>query len=150
MDRGSFVEAVAQLETGLEQLQKLPDDDRRAELELDLRNAAFLALFAVKGFGSPEIVQSTERSLQLCQRSGIDWKKTWRALREVFLIQWLRPDVPKACELAGELVALAEERGDAVYIEGAIFFLGLVRLYEGEFEIAAQAFDRGWALWNPW
>ena len=39
-DRGSYAEAVAQFETGLELLQKLPDDDRRAELELDLRNAA--------------------------------------------------------------------------------------------------------------
>ena len=36
---GRYAEAVAQFETGLEQLQKLPDDDQRAELELDLRNA---------------------------------------------------------------------------------------------------------------
>ena len=48
-DRGSNAEAVAQFETGLELLLKLPDDDRRAELELDLRNAAFLALMAIKG-----------------------------------------------------------------------------------------------------
>jgi hypothetical protein len=33
--RGSFAEAVAQFEVGLEQLQKLPDDDQRAELELE-------------------------------------------------------------------------------------------------------------------
>jgi class 3 adenylate cyclase len=47
--RGSQAEAVAQFETGLEQLQKLPDDDQRAELELDLRNAAFQPLIDTKG-----------------------------------------------------------------------------------------------------
>ena len=36
---GSYAEAVAQFETGLEQLQKLADDEQRAKLELDLRNA---------------------------------------------------------------------------------------------------------------
>ncbi len=36
--RGSYAEAVAQFESGLELLQKPPDDEG-AELELDLRNA---------------------------------------------------------------------------------------------------------------
>ncbi len=57
--RGSYAEAVAQFETGLEQLPKLPDDDRRAELELDLRNAAFGALRTIKGYNSPEAEQSS-------------------------------------------------------------------------------------------
>ena len=45
VDRGSYAEAVAQFETGLEQLQKLPDDERRAKSELDLRDEAFPALW---------------------------------------------------------------------------------------------------------
>ncbi len=49
VDRASYAEAVAQFETGLELLQRLPDDDRRAELELDLRNAAVMALANIKG-----------------------------------------------------------------------------------------------------
>ena len=49
-DRGSNAEAVAQFETALELLQKLPDDDRRAELELDLRIAVNEALRAIKGW----------------------------------------------------------------------------------------------------
>src|SRR6266852_3167425 len=36
-DRGSYNQAIAQFEIGLDLLQKLPDDDRRAEQELDLR-----------------------------------------------------------------------------------------------------------------
>ena len=50
-DRGSIAEAVAQFEIGLEQLQKLPDDDQRAELELDLRIAVVRALLMIKGYG---------------------------------------------------------------------------------------------------
>ena len=78
--RGSRAEAVAQFETGLEQLQKLPDDDQRAELELDLRNTAFAALFQIEGYASIEMERSYERALVLCRRPGIDSKKRWAAL----------------------------------------------------------------------
>ena len=73
--RGSFAEAVAQFETGLELLQKLPDDDRRAELELDLRNAVGVALCRIKGYGSPEDKQSSARAIELCRRPEVDWVK---------------------------------------------------------------------------
>ena len=70
--RGSFAEAVAQFETGLELLKKLPDDDRRAELELDLRSAAGTALMAIKGWGSLETEQLSARAMVLCRRPGIN------------------------------------------------------------------------------
>jgi predicted ATPase len=51
---GSLREAVAHLETGLDLLQRLPDDDRCAELELDLRIASWRALASARGVASPE------------------------------------------------------------------------------------------------
>ena len=71
--RGSFIEAVALFETGLDLLQKLPDDDSRADRELDLRSLAYSALGDTKGLASPEVERSTERALALCQRPGINW-----------------------------------------------------------------------------
>ncbi len=146
VDRGSFVEAVAQLETGLEQLQKLPDDDRRAELELDLRNAAFDSLMAIKGFGSPEAVESTERALELSRRPGIDWLKTGAALYGAFFVRLTRPDIREARELATELVAIAERHGNNVQIAQSLWALAQVSLYAGAFELADRGFDRAWAL----
>ncbi len=131
---------------GLELLQKLPDDDRRAELELDLRNAAGEALSSIKGWASPEAEQSSARAMVLCQRPGINWEKTWEALSGVFLVHLTRPDVRKACEIAAELVARAEEHGSAEHIAVAAYLLAFVKMNAGDFELAAQGFDRGWAL----
>jgi len=146
--QGSNGEAVAQFETGLEQLQKLPDDDRRAELELDLRTAAFDALILIKGYASREAERSSVRAIELCLRPGINPEKTWRALSGVFGLRLSRPHLRKACELGAELVARAEEQGRAELIVHAVNGLALARNDSGEFEIAAQHFERGWSLWD--
>jgi len=73
--RGSSAEAAAQFKTGLEQLHKLPDDDRRAELELDYRNEAFGALFSIEGSASLEMEQSVARAVELCRRPGSTRKR---------------------------------------------------------------------------
>ncbi len=144
--RGSYAEAVAQFETGLEQLQKLPDDDRRAELELDLRNAAFAALRTIKGWGSLEAEQSAARAMELCRRPGINWERTLAALRGVSTVLLFRPDIYKSCDLTAEIVARAEEHGSAEHIAGAVFALALSRMYSGAFEPGAEDFERALAL----
>ncbi len=144
--RGSNPQAVAHFETGLELLQKLPDDDRRAELELDLRNAAFGALGDSKGFASLEAEQSYARALELCQRPTINWEKTWWALFGIFFVQQLRPDVRKAEAIAAELIARAEEHGRVELIAEAATWLAYAKMVSGDFELAAQGYDRAWAL----
>jgi len=146
VDRGSFAEAVAQFETGLEQLQKLPDDDRRAELELDLRNAVHVALTTITGYGSPEGEQSALRAMALSQRPGINWEKTWAALQGVFFIYESRVDLRKAGEIAAELVTLAEEHGSTELIAASANLLARANMFSGNFELAQQSYDRAWAL----
>ena len=143
---GSYVEALAHFESGLELLQKLPDDDRRAELELDLRNAAAEALRGAKGLASPEAEQSSARAMELCQRLGVNWEKTWSALFGVYLVQLVRPNTRKACEIASELVARAEEHGSAQHIAEAATWLAFAKVHSGDFDLAAQGFDRAMAL----
>ena len=99
-DLGSNAEVLAQFESGLELLQQLPDDDRRAELELDLRNVAGGTLGDSKGFASPEAAQSSARAMLLGRRPGISWQKTWSALYADLFVHLTRPDLRKACELS--------------------------------------------------
>jgi class 3 adenylate cyclase/tetratricopeptide (TPR) repeat protein/ribosomal protein L40E len=141
-DRGSNAEAVARMEAGLELLQKLPDDDRRAELELDLRIAGSYALRAIKGWGSPELEQSSSRAVALCERPGIAWEKTSFALQAVLFVVMSRPDVRKAREMGAELLARAEENGIAERTAGIAAALALSVMYSGDFERAAELFDR--------
>jgi predicted ATPase/class 3 adenylate cyclase len=145
-DLGSNAEALAQFESGLKLLQELPDDDGRAELELDFRNAIFGVLGDSKGYASIEVEQSTARAMELCQRPGINWGKTWYALYAIFFVQQLRPDVPKAEAIAAELMARAEEHGRLGYLAEAANWSAYAKMVSGDFEHAAQAFDRAWEL----
>src|SRR5262249_55475565 len=99
--RGSLTHPGPLFETGIYQLQKLPDDDSRANRELDLRNAAYGALGDTKGLASPEVEHSIERAMGLCQRPGINWEKSWWAL----FVQQMRPDVRRAEAIASECMA---------------------------------------------
>src|SRR5258708_7093804 len=96
---GSNAEALGQFAVGLELLAGLPDDDRRAELELDLRTAVAGPLGDSKGLASFEVEQSNTRSLTLSQRPGINWKKNWEALYSLLFVHLTRADPRKACEL---------------------------------------------------
>jgi hypothetical protein len=144
--RGSNAEAIAQFETGLELLQKLPDDDRRAELELDLRIAAGAPLGDSKGLASPEYEQSLTRAMVLSRTPGINWEKTWWALYGGFFVQQLRPDVREAEVIVAELVARAEEHASVERLAEATNWLAYAKMVSGEFECANQAFERAWAL----
>jgi class 3 adenylate cyclase/tetratricopeptide (TPR) repeat protein len=144
--RGSLTEAVALFETGLDLLQTLPDDDTRADRELDLRNAAYSALGDTKGLASPEVEQSIERAIALCQRPGINWEKRWWALFGIFFVQQMRPDIWRAEATASELMARAEERGALALLAEAGNWLAYCKMVAGDFEAAANAFDRTWTI----
>jgi len=145
-DRGSTAEALTHFEIGLEQLQGLPDDDRRAELELDLRNSAYGALADSKGCASPEVENSTARAMELCERPGINWVKAWTALYGIFFVQQLRPDVCKAEAVTAELVARAEEHQSVAHLAEASTWAAYARMVAGDFELAERAFERASAL----
>ncbi len=114
-ERASYAEAVAHFETGYEMLQKLPDDDRRAELELDLRIAAGLAIGTTKGMASPEYRQSSGRAMELAQRPHINWEKSWLVLFTASAAA-LSLDIPRACEICTDMVARALLHGSSEQI----------------------------------
>jgi DNA-binding winged helix-turn-helix (wHTH) protein/tetratricopeptide (TPR) repeat protein len=141
---GSRTEALAQFHSGLELLQDLPDGDRRAEIELDLRNAVFGVIGNTKGYSSPEAEQSYARAMEICQRPGIDWQKTWVALFGMFFVQQLRPNVGKGKAITNDLIAVAQRRGSIGYLAEAENWSAYTSMVSGAFEVAASTFDRAW------
>jgi tetratricopeptide (TPR) repeat protein len=145
-ERASYAESLTNFETGLTRLQELPDDDRRAELELDLRNTVHQALITITGYGSVAGAQSALRALELSRRPGIDWAKTWAALRAVFYVHEARLDLRKAAEIGAEMVTLAEQHGSTELLADSTNSLARARMFLGDFELAQQGYDRTWAL----
>ena len=144
IERGSNAEAVAYFESGLDLLRHLPDDNLRTNIELDLRNQTFSALMTIHGWASREVDESNERARELCERLGFDSDKAWNALVGIFFVHATRPDVPKACNTASELLTLALKRGRIEYIAAATTWLSAAQMLAGNFAAAAEGFDRVW------
>jgi tetratricopeptide (TPR) repeat protein len=141
---GSNTEALAQFESGLELLQDLPEGDRRAEIELDLRNAVFGAIGNIKGLASLEAEQSYARAMEICERPGINWEKTWVALFGMFFVQQLRPNVRKAEAITNDLIAAAQRHDSIGHLAEAQNWSAYTSMVSGAFEAAASTFDRAW------
>jgi len=152
-DLGSNVEAIALFNAALDLLQELPDDDRRAKLEIDLRFAAHGPLGDSKGLASTEVEESINHAMLLCRRPGINWERTWWALYNAFWVHHLRPDTRRARDIAAKLVKRAEETGTAAHIAEAETSLAWAKMYSGDFELADQGLERAWlsleSIQNP-
>jgi tetratricopeptide (TPR) repeat protein len=147
-DRGSYAEAVMQFGTALARLQELPDDNRRAEVELDLRNTAQVALTTLKGYGAPEGEMSAARALELAQRPGVSWEKSWIALYGLYLTALVRASVSRSSELSAQLLAIAEQHGSRELTADSLSALGFSQMHAGEFDRAAECFDRAISLYE--
>jgi len=90
---GSNAEAIAQFERGLELLQKLPEDDRRAKLEMRLVESIFPTQGDTRGFASNESEQLATRAMALSGRLGLSWKERWGARYGVLFVHLTRPDL---------------------------------------------------------
>jgi predicted ATPase len=147
-DRASYAEAVMQFETALARLQELPDDDERAELELDLRNMVHWSLISLKGYGSPEGELSAARALELARRPGVLWEKSWIALYGLLLTAFVRASVSRATELAEQLLAIAEQHGNNERLAESLYLLGHSLMFAGKFARTAECFDRAISLFE--
>jgi class 3 adenylate cyclase/tetratricopeptide (TPR) repeat protein len=147
-ERASFAEAVGHFETGLARLQELPDDDRRGELELDLRNAAQQAVLTIKRFGSAESEQFTLRAFELSRRPGVSWEKSWIALYGLSLTAVLRGSLSRASELATQMLAIAEQHGNKELAANSSSVAAFSQMLAGKFESAGESFARVISLYQ--
>jgi tetratricopeptide (TPR) repeat protein len=147
-DRASYLEAVGHFETGLARLRELPDDDRRAELELDLRNTVDVALRTLKGFGALESERSAARAVELSQRPGVSWEKSWMALYGLCATAVIRASVSRASELAAQMLAIAEQHGHNELTAESSYLLALSQMFAGKFEFADESFDRAISMYQ--
>ena len=146
-EQASYEEAVAHFETALTQLQKLPDDDRRAELELDLRIAVQSALRTVKGYASLESEQAARRAVELSQRPGVNWEKGWLALYGLGIVLLTRGTDPLGVsEIGAKLLAPAEERGSTSHEAGTLCLRAFGNMLMANFDRADKDFERAMAL----
>jgi predicted ATPase len=145
MARSAMIEAVAQLALGLELLADLPAGDERDHLELDLQVALGAAFAATKGFAALEAGRAYERARELC-RQRADHPELPAVLYGLYVYHLHRSGVRAGCEVAEELVGLAEKRQDPAACAVGYRSLAVCQLHRGNQQLALMHFDRSLAF----
>ncbi len=138
--RSAGAEAVDQLTHGLADLDELPEDERRSELELAVRIPLGHALLALRGYASPEAARCYDRARTLCERTGAP-----ASLLPVLCGSWAgalaRAEHERGLALGQELRAQAAEHDPAAVIVGELA-VGWPLVCLGRFAEARAALER--------
>jgi DNA-binding winged helix-turn-helix (wHTH) protein/predicted ATPase len=143
--RSAFREARTHYERALELLGRLPDDDRRATAELDLRIGLGAATMALSGFGSPDVEAAYSRARGLSHR--VSDARRFPALFGLWLFYWGRGDLATAAELARELRALADGSDDGLRMQ-ALHASWATAFSQGRLADAVDEAQAGVALYD--
>jgi class 3 adenylate cyclase/predicted ATPase len=146
--RSAYVEAVAQLTTGLEVLKTLPDTPERTQRELALYTALGGPLQVTKGWASPEVEHVYTRARELCRQVG-DTPQLWAVLGGLATFYQNRGELQTAREFQEQRLALAQHQHDAARLMGVHASLESILYNLGEFPLARAHFEQSLALDEP-
>jgi predicted ATPase len=144
-DRSAYGEAIIHLTRGLELLPSLPESPERIRHELDIQIALGEALIVTKGRASSDAEQTFTRACKLCQQLG-ETPQLFPVLAGLRMIAEARGELPKARELAEQLLSIAQHAQDPARLMRAYNVLGATLLYMGAFAQARGSLEQGIAL----
>ena len=141
-------EAIEYLRRALELLKAIPDTAQVIRQELELQLALGPSLMVTRGFASPEVAETYARARQLCEQLG-DRQHLFPALFGLWRSSHVRAQLPTACELAEQLVSLANGEGDPALLVEAYGPLGQTLCIQGELTQARDHLQRVVTLYEP-
>jgi predicted ATPase/class 3 adenylate cyclase len=148
VSRSAMVEAVSQLQRGLELVPALSDTPERQRLELELQSALGGALVASRGIAAPETGSAYARARVLCEQLG-DSVSLIPVLSGQISHHFGRAEYALAQRTAEDLLHLAQRRGDIASELVGSRSMGLNLHLLGEFTAAVRSFERVLQLYNP-
>ena len=131
-------EAIERFSKALELLETVPETPERIRQELALQTRLGPAVHAVKGYASPDVETVYNRARELCARVADCPELLFSTLRGLWIFHMLRARHDAAYELAGQMLALAQEEQSRAFHLEACKSLGQTRFYLGEFVGAAN------------
>jgi class 3 adenylate cyclase/predicted negative regulator of RcsB-dependent stress response len=142
IDRCAYSEAGVQLASALELLKAQPDSPGRDDAEITLRfHSALCITFSVAGAYTPAI-EMLEPARALCKKIG-DRARQCEALASLAALYANHlPDRQKARAACEELLDITRETDGPEMAGHARFWLAWTWLYEGNFRVAFDGFNR--------
>ena len=145
--RFAYSEAVTRLSNALELLKQLPDDTERARQELSVQFALAGSLFNAKGWGAAELEPVYARARELCAQIR-DPALAFRPLYGQWVVCFWKLELDKALELAGELLAAAEDAKDPAMLLAGNHARGATLFELGELVSANEHLEKALAVFD--
>jgi predicted ATPase len=146
--RSAHQEAITHLRAALDILARLPESAQRDAEELEVQNALGVALIAIKGFASLEVVQVYTRARELWQALG-ETPELTPVLWGLWWFHETRVELETAHRLAQQLLAVAQQAKDSGPLLQAHRAMGQSLYWRGELAQAQSHFEQGIALYDP-
>jgi len=143
----AYHEAIIHLNKGLQFLTMLPDTSERHQQEIALQIALGGQLMATKGWGAMEVERVCTRARELCQQIG-DTPQLFPVLHGLCRFYSVRPDLPTTCELAEQLMALAQRESDPALLLEAHWIRGFTSFILGDLRAARADLEQGITLYD--
>jgi predicted ATPase len=155
LTRSALVEAVEQFTRALAQIASLPSTPALRREEIKFQIALINPLIHIKGYGAPETKAGVERARLLMEQAEAlgepaeDPLLLFSVLYGNWVASYVGSNADVACELAEQLLALAEKQESTgpLMIGTSVMGTSLLRL--GEFAKARAHHDKAFALYDP-
>jgi tetratricopeptide (TPR) repeat protein len=148
IQRSANLEAIAHTEKALGLLTALPDTRERRVHELGLRFLSGGALWAAKGFASPEVEQTFLRAQELASEVG-DAAQSVVALRGLFGCYYARGELSRALAQGEAVKEVARRSGSAGDLTVGHMEVGSILFWRSEFDAARHELEAAISLYNP-
>jgi predicted ATPase len=147
--KSGFIEAIAQLRTGLRLIVDLPDTRERDEQELELQVTLTGALTVVKGYAHPEVAEASGRARDLIPETGRAGTVThFSMLRGLWAADFVGGKPKAALGHANEFLSLAQSQTDFRVWAMGHWLVGRVLIAIGDYPTATSHLERAVALYR--
>jgi tetratricopeptide (TPR) repeat protein len=148
VSRSANLEAISHLHNGLQRLNTMPFDDKRARLELELQLTLGQALIAARGYTAGETMAAFARAEELVEKIG-DVGQRYSALYGIFVGRLIGGRIDAASETIGRLSQLAASDEDDAYLCLAHRLHGSLLFFRGNLPVAREYLQKAVALYGP-
>ena len=146
--RSAHQEAIAHLTKGLELLKVNPDLPERPQHELALQTLLGSVFTITKDQAAPETGAAFRRAYELCQYLE-DSPQLFHTLAGLRRFYTGRGELRTACELAQQMLTVAQRMRDPALLVEAHHALGNGLCFLGEFVAAQAQVEQGIAVYDP-
>jgi tetratricopeptide (TPR) repeat protein len=137
--KSGFVEAIAQLRTGLRLIADLPETRERKQEELELQVALAGALQVMRGYAHPEVAEALTRARSLILETGRAGTIThFSVLRGLWAADFVGGKPKAALGHANEFLSLAQSQTDPRMSAMGHWLVGRVLIAIGDYPAATS------------